>query len=316
MPPGRALALAAGGLGFAAGAVLDVVPSGTALPPPWPPLRPATSAASALNFCGYGLMKGLEHFVARPEAERRVRDPQHIRAPGDLHAQVRRHSGLELEARVGHVDDRRVGRHILDDDRLQANLGDHALELFARICVYSKRHVLVGPDAADIGFVDVGVDLHLRQVRGDDKENRRLHAGGDCLSDVHAALDHDAVDGRVDGAVIEVDLRLAQAGLRLDDGGLRRVLRRDRRLQCRLAAVDGDLRRVEILGRDQLLGGEVLRADVFLLRVDKSDLVAIDIGFRARDVGLRFLQVGLRLIDLRLEERRVEPCDHLTLLDD
>ena len=81
--------------------------------------------------------------------------------------------------------------------------------------------VLIRPDAADVGLVDVRVDLHLRQVGRDDEQRRRLHARGDRLADVHAALDHDAVDRRGDGAVIEVDLRLVQVGLRLDDDGLR-----------------------------------------------------------------------------------------------
>ena len=65
------------------------------------------------------------------------------------------------------------------------------------------------------GFVDVGVDLHLRQVGGDDEQRRRLHAGGDRLADVDAALRHDAVDRRRDDRVIEVDLVLVDRRLRL-----------------------------------------------------------------------------------------------------
>jgi hypothetical protein len=68
--------------------------------------------------------------------------------------------------------------------------------------------VLIRTDAADIRFVDVGVDLHLGQVGGDDEERRRLHACRDRLADVDISLCHDSVDWRGDDRVIEVDLAL------------------------------------------------------------------------------------------------------------
>ena len=85
---------------------------------------------------------------------------------------------------------------------------DGPVERVGRVGVDAERHVLARPDAADVGLVDVRVDLHLRQVGGDDEERRRLHAGRDRLPDVHAALDDDAVDRRRDHGVIEVDLAL------------------------------------------------------------------------------------------------------------
>ena len=144
-----------------------------------------------------------------------------VAALGDLDLHVRRHARLQLQLRVRHVDDRAVGRHVLDDDRLQPDLRHRAVERVGRIGVDAERDVLTGTDAADVGFVDVRVDLHLRQVGGDDEERRRLHAGRDRLADVDAALDDDAVNRRRDDRVIEVDLVLVDRRLRLADRGLR-----------------------------------------------------------------------------------------------
>jgi hypothetical protein len=174
-----------------------------------------TSAAStsALEFRRNRLLERREHVVAWPESQGGIRYPHDVVAARDLDPQVRGHPRLQLQLGIGHVDDRRVGRDVLDDDRLQPNLLHRTLELLARVRVYCKRYGLVGPDAADIGFVDVGVDLHLGQVGRNHKERRRRHARGHRLPNIDASLDHDAVDRRGDDAVIEIDLRLAQAGL-------------------------------------------------------------------------------------------------------
>jgi hypothetical protein len=106
--------------------------------------------------------------------------------------------------------------------------------------------MLAGTDPADIRLVDVGVDLHLGQVGGDDEERRRLHARGDRLADVDAALNDDAVDRRFDHGVREVDLVLVDRRLRLADGGLGLRHGGLLRLQTGLRRVDGDLRAIEL----------------------------------------------------------------------
>jgi hypothetical protein len=97
---------------------------------------------------------------------------------------------------------------------------------------------------------------------------------------------------------------------------LRRGLRGDGGLQRRFGTVHRNFRRVEIRLRQELLGAQLLGARVLLLRVNQRDAVALHLGLRSADVGLRLQQVGLRLIDLRRQERRVQPGDHLTLLHD
>ena len=263
------------------------------------PRPPGADAARARR---NGLVQRREHVGRRPEAERRIRHAQHVGALRDFDLHGRRHARLELQLLIGHVDDRGVGRDVLDDDRLQPDLRHGAFEHFRRIRVDVERDVLAGTDAADVRFVDVRVDLHLGQIRGDDEERRRRHARGDGLAHVDAALNHDAVDRRRDHGVVKVDLILIDRCLRLLDGRLRR-------LQRRLRRVHGDLGGVEVALRDEALGREFLRPRVFLLRVGERDLVALG-------VRLRLDEIGLRLLQLRFEERRVELRDYLVLLHD
>ena len=91
-------------------------------------------------------------------------------------------------------------------------------------------------DAADVGLVDVGVDLHLGQVLRDREQRGGLQAGRDGLPHVHGARDDDAVDGGADDRVLEVELGLAQSRLVLADLG-------DGRQELGLGDLEGRLRR-------------------------------------------------------------------------
>ena len=80
-------------------------------------------------------------------------------------------------------------------------------------------------------------------------------------------------------------------------------------MNLRLRRIDRDFRGIEIRLRDQALGRQFFRARVLLLRVGERNLASIE-------VRLRFHEVGSCLLDLRVEQRRIELCDDLTLLDD
>ena len=69
-----------------------------------------------------------------------------------------------------------------------------------------KLRVLAGLHRADIGFIDIGLDLHAAQVLGQREEHRRLQRGGDGLAGLDAALEHDAVDRRQDARFGDFDL--------------------------------------------------------------------------------------------------------------
>ena len=243
-----------------------------------------------------------EHVSGWAETQRRVGHAGHVAPPRDLNLQVRRHARLQLQVVVRDVDDRSVGRHVLDHDRLQPDLLDRALKFFGRVRVDVKRDALSRPDSPDVGLVDVRVHLHLRQVGGDYEQCRRLHAGSDRLPDVHAALNDDAIDRSRDHRVIEIHLRLIEVRLRLRDRGLRGN-------EHGLRRVDGDLRGIEIALRQETSRRQFLGPRVFLLRVDERDLVVLDVGFR-------LCEIRARLFDRGLEERRVEAGDHLAFVDD
>jgi hypothetical protein len=76
--------------------------------------------------------------------------------------------------------------------------------------IHREAGFLPDPDATDVGFVDRGFDLHVGQVLGDHEQLGRLQAGGHGLPRFDAALDHDAIDRRLDRGAFEID-----AGLRL-----------------------------------------------------------------------------------------------------
>ena len=79
----------------------------------------------------------------------------------DLDVDICRHARLELQRSVRDVDDHVVGRDVLDDARLQTDLRDSAGELVIGVRIHFERHVLLRPDASDIGFVDARAHLHL-----------------------------------------------------------------------------------------------------------------------------------------------------------
>ena len=83
-----------------------------------------------------------------------------------------------------------------------------------------------------------------------------------------------------------------------------------------VGGVDRDLGRVELACGEQLLRRQFLGARVLLLRVGQLHTRAIQLAARLGQVGAGLHEVGLHLIELRVEQRRVEPRDDLALLDD
>ena len=77
----------------------------------------------------------------------------------------------------------------------------------------------------------------------------------------------------------------------------------------RFGRSDGHFRRLELGPRQQALVEQGLRPFELLLRVGEGHSQAIEIRVGPDDVGAL-------LLDVRLEQRRVEPRDHLPLLHD
>ena len=76
-------------------------------------------------------------------------------------------------------------------------------------------------DPAHVAFAGIGVHLHLLEVRGDEKQRRRLEAGGDGLPAGHVAGHDGAVHGRDDVGVVEIELGAFDQRLVELDGRLR-----------------------------------------------------------------------------------------------
>ena len=181
------------------------------------------------------------------------------------------------------------------------------------------------PDAADVGVVHVGIHLHLGQVLRDCEERGRLEARGHRLADIHGTRDHDAVHGRADLRVVEIDLGLLEASLLLNDVGAGRLQHGLGHLELRFGGSNlgglGDFLR---LGRLGLGDGRVVRglrrilvglgdeAALSQVRVAGKGASAVDHG----DLGLGGLRLGHGEGRLGIGEVRSGLLDQGPLVED
>ena len=162
------------------------------------------------------------------------------------------------------------------------------------ICVDAEVGALAFDHASDVGFTDVGVDLHFSQVLGDDEESRRLKRGGDGLADIHVAGHHDAVYGRIDGGIAQIQLGRSQCGFRLVQLGLRH-------LDVGLGITVIGLSKVEIGLRHEGLGTQYGHAIAFSLPLSRHVLGLGQVPFGAfhGGAGLAHSRLKRILVDLR-----------------
>ena len=71
---------------------------------------------------------------------------------------------------------------------------------------------LAGGDAPDIGFVDLGVNLHVFQAVGDHEGGAGFEADRERLALVDEPADDDAVDRRADHGAVEIGLGRSENG--------------------------------------------------------------------------------------------------------
>ena len=90
---------------------------------------------------------GTVHHLAL-EAERGVRDPQHVLDGGDVDGDVRGHLRTETSFRILDLEDHRVGDDVLRHLRVEADLVHLALEGFAGEGVGREADGLAGADPA------------------------------------------------------------------------------------------------------------------------------------------------------------------------
>ena len=257
--------------------------------------------------------------AGRSEPERRVRHLEGARLLSDDELDVGRHPGHQPSRRVLDAHDDRVGHDVLDHLRSLADLRHDARERLAGKRVDREACPILELEAADVRLVHARLDLHLRQVLGDREEDRRLQARRDGLADVDLPRHDDAVDRRQDRRVIEIDLRLLEAGVLLIDlrarrhqhglgdaelrdrrldGGIERLLVRLGRLDLGDGGVVAGLGRVEIAPGDEPPGEQLGLAVEVALGVDHRDLRLRGLGLRLGQRRPGVLDIGARPLDL------------------
>ena len=102
--------------------------------------------------------------------------------PSTYQAQIDQGNAQVSSARASLAQAEAALRNAELDYRRKSDLGD--TQLVARADV----------DLADIGLVDLELDLHLRQILGDGEQLRCLQAGGHGLAGLDIADQHHAVD--------------------------------------------------------------------------------------------------------------------------
>ena len=136
-----------------------------------------------------------------------IADFENIITLGDDDRDVGCHPGLQSQIRIIHIDHCIVGDHILNRDRRVADLSDFAVERRAVIGIHGELDILPFLDISDIRLGNVGVDLHLGEIVGDDENNRRVQAGGNRLTHIDIAGYDDPINRGNNRAVLQIRAR-------------------------------------------------------------------------------------------------------------
>ena len=130
--------------------------------------RAARARAIAAALCAAG--SGVVWF----ESEGSVCNAQNVVHGGNFDRHVRGHLRPQFFFRIRNGDDHRIGDDVLAHRRVEADLRNLSAEFLIRIRVDGEARELSDLHAADVGLIDVGLHLHLRQILRDRKKRRRL----------------------------------------------------------------------------------------------------------------------------------------------
>jgi len=108
---------------------------------------------------------------------------------------------FELLVGIAHVDDDVICDDILNGLSVEANLIYCPVKRLAGKSIDRKIDLTRLVDRADVGLVDVGDDLHLSQIVGDSKQDRRRETGRNGLADIDLPRNNHAVNRRSDRGV-------------------------------------------------------------------------------------------------------------------
>ena len=175
------------------------------------------------------------------------------------------------------------------------------------------------PHAPNVRFADVRIDLHLREILSDEKEDRGLQTRCHSLANIDTPGNDNTIDRSTDGGVFEVQLcclqrcsglvdlgcsgqflgrgqaLLGTSRLELSSGGLQLRLGG---LELRYRTIGGRLRSVQFI-----LGNEGFTSHFLITLEDTTCIGESDFGFL--DIRPGALGVGLRRFHCRL---RIDRC--------
>ena len=240
------------------------------------------------------------------------------------------HVGFQFAAGIVDGDADFKGGDVVLFDAEWSDLSDLALERFVFEGFDLDAGGLTEIDLADVGLVDLALDVNLGGVADGHDQSRRGtedEDGADGVANLNVSREDGAVHRRGDGGVAELLFELLEGGLILGDLGLG---------LAEFGGVDADLGDgfiagigrseilllcvVERLHRHQTLLGhcKVALVGIFVHRQVgglRVDLVVVDRGGRSAGVGLSGGELGLLSGDLIEDLLLVELREDLALLD-
>ncbi len=181
-------------------------------------------------------------------------------------------------------------------------MADRPGERHPRIGIDGKGRLFPLRDSTDVRFADIGVDLHLCEVECDKKKIGRRKARGHRLSHFHVPCDDDAVHGRPNGRVLQIQFGGVHGGF-----GLLHLRQRHVDLGIRPLSI-GD-RHIDFVLRDELLRRKRLRPSQFSLALRL-------LVFGPGHVGLGHVKIAGRLIPASAEWLGINDRDNVPGLDD
>ncbi len=251
---------------------------------------------------------------ARLETQRLVRHHHHVFVLAGDDLDIGGHAGQQPPQRIVGGDHHRIGHDIVQRDRREPDLLDLPFEGHVRIGIDGEGDSVVAGHLADIGLVDLRLDLHMGKVPGDGEELRRRHARRHGLPRLYGPLDDHAVDRRADIGAFEIDAGAVERGLALLERGLGVLHLRLGDRQVGSGALLRRRRRVEDGLRADALPDELGGAGEIELGLMQIGLGARDARFLKRDIGLGDGDARLLLAHPGGEGGRLDAGEHLALL--
>ena len=123
------------------------------------------------------------------------------------------HAREELLVGVGRFDDDSISHHIACGGWFHANLVHGTFKHIVHVGIDGEGHPLPYFHLPDVGFIDVGFHLHLGQVVGQGKQGWRAERSSHGLAHLNGTIENDAVDGRINLGVGQVNPSLVVGSL-------------------------------------------------------------------------------------------------------